>query len=187
MSGILRAFASAAADAASAGRVCPLDYTYAPTVFARQPDFVAETLYVVGGLYGNLAALTAIETLAAAERLRPTIVFNGDFHWFDAEPHWFDTIEQGVAPHRALRGNVETEIARADDIGAGCGCAYPDQVGEDIVRRSNEILAQLRSCASPAARAAACLADASGGADREPAGRHRAWRCLRAGGMAIRA
>ena len=141
------------ADQGAAGRVCPLDYTYAPAVFARQPDFAADTLYVVGGLYGNPAALAAIERLAANESARPTIVFNGDFHWFDAEPEWFDTIEQGVAPHRALRGNVETEIARADDIGAGCGCAYPDHVGEDIVRRSNEVLAQLRSCASPAARA----------------------------------
>jgi hypothetical protein len=153
MTGILRALAPTAADAANAGRICPIDYTYPPAVFARPPDFSAETLYVVGGLYGNLAALTTIETLAAAERVRPTIIFNGDFHWFDAEPDWFDTIEQGVAPHRALRGNVETEIARIDDIGAGCGCAYPNYVGEDIVRRSNEILAQLRASASPVARA----------------------------------
>ena len=40
----------------------------------------------------------------------------------------------------AIRGNVETEIARASDIGAGCGCAYPDDVDEGIVTRSNEIL-----------------------------------------------
>ena len=153
MTGILRALAPAAADTASAGRICPIDYNYAPDVFARAPDLTAETLYVVGGLYGNLAALNAIEALAAAERVRPTIVFNGDFHWFDAEPDWFDAIEQGVAPHRALRGNVETEISRAENIGAGCGCAYPDNVGEDVVRRSNEILAQLRASASPAARA----------------------------------
>lgn len=153
MSGALRIQDIPAVEAGQAGRICPVDYTYSPTVFAREPDFSAETLYVVGGLYGNLAALTAIETLAAAERPWPTIVFNGDFHWFDAEPEWFEAIEQGVAPHRALRGNVETEIARDDDIGAGCGCAYPTHVGEDIVRRSNEILRQLRACASPAARA----------------------------------
>ncbi len=95
-------------------------------MFARAPDFAAETLYVVGGLYGNLAALTAIEKLAAKERAPVTQVFNGDFHWFDADPDWFAAIEHGVAPHRALRGNVETEIARAADIGAGCGCAYPE-------------------------------------------------------------
>ncbi|MBI3705539.1 MAG: metallophosphoesterase, partial [Rhizobiales bacterium] len=142
MSGALRRQTGRAAEAGQAGRVCPVDYTYSPTVFVRAPDFAAVTLYVVGGLYGNLAALTVLETLAAAERVAPIIVFNGDFHWFDAEPEWFDAIEQGVSSHRALRGNVETEIARADDIGAGCGCAYPDRVGEDIVRRSNEILLQ---------------------------------------------
>jgi hypothetical protein len=153
MNGAIRKLVRHETDAGQAGRVCPADYTYAPSVFARTPDFTTEILYVVGGLYGNLAALAAVERLAAQESARPAIVFNGDFHWFDAEPDWFDAIEQGVAPHRALRGNVETEIARADDIGAGCGCAYPDHVGADIVRRSNEILAQLRGSASPVARA----------------------------------
>ena len=56
------------------------------------------------------------------------IVFNGDFHWFDAEPDWFAAVERGVSGKRALRGNVETEIARSADVGAGCGCAYPESV-----------------------------------------------------------
>ena len=137
----------------AAGRMCPADYAYAPTVFARPPDFATDTLYVVGGLYGNLAALGEIERLAAGERNAPAIVFNGDFHWFDAEPDWFAAIERGVARHRALRGNVETEIARADDIGAGCGCAYPEAVDQGTVQRSNEILATLRDAAPDAARA----------------------------------
>src|SRR5262249_15844773 len=72
-----------------------------------------------------------------------TVVFNGDFHWFDAEPAWFAEIEQRVGRHRATRGNVETEVARTDDIGAGCGCAYSASVGADVGRRSNEILAEL--------------------------------------------
>ena len=38
---------------------------------------------------------------------------------------------------------METELARARDIGAGCGCAYPISVAEDVVRRSNEILVEL--------------------------------------------
>lgn len=134
----------------AAGRVCPCDYRYSPTAFARAPDFVADTLYVVGGLYGNLAALNAIETLAAAERA--TIVFNGDFHWFDAEPSWFAAIERGVALHRALRGNVETEIARETDIGAGCGCAYPESVAPEVVARSNQILSLLQMAAPRPAR-----------------------------------
>lgn len=136
----------------SAGRNCPRDYTYSPSVFARAADFAADTLYVVGGLYGNLAALAAVERLAAIESARPQIVFNGDFHWFDAAPDWFDRVEAGVARHRALRGNVETEIARGEDVGAGCGCAYPEAVDDGTVRRSNEILTQLRAATDRAAR-----------------------------------
>lgn len=134
-----------------AGRVCPLDYNYAPEVFTRAADFTAGTLYVVGGLYGNFAALETIEAMAARERA--TIVFNGNFHWFDAAPGWFAEIERRVAPHRALRGNVETEIARETDIGAGCGCAYPDSVSVDVVTRSNEILNLLQQATPTAARA----------------------------------
>jgi hypothetical protein len=146
------AFPPSAAEK-SAGRMCPRDYAYAPSVFARAADFAADTLYVVGGLYGNLAALEAIEKLATAERMPPEIVFNGDFHWFDAEPGWFASVARGVTPHRALRGNVETEISRPDDIGAGCGCAYPNNVDDDMVRRSNEILARLRADTSDGERA----------------------------------
>ncbi len=135
-----------------AGRVCPADYVYSPKVFARLPDFEAGALYVVGGLYGNQVALDAVEQLVAQEMAPVTIVFNGDFHWFDAEPDWFAHIERGVARHRALRGNVETEIARVTDIGAGCGCDYPPSVSEDVVWRSNFISLQLRSNAPASAR-----------------------------------
>ena len=141
------------AQAEQAGRNCPRDYTYAPSVFARAPDFSADTLYVVGGLYGNLPALDAVEKLAAREQAPPQIVFNGDFHWFDAEPDWFGAVERGVSGHLALRGNVETELARAEDVGAGCGCAYPETVEDGVVERSNAILAQLRAAAPEAARA----------------------------------
>ncbi len=141
-----------AVTAPPAGRVCPADYLYPPSAFDREPEIACDVLYVVGGLYGNLAAFKAIERLAAAERSPPTIVFNGDYHWFDAEPEWFAAIERGVARHDALRGNVETEIARLHDIGAGCGCAYPPSVSDDIVRRSNDILRELGAVTSIAAR-----------------------------------
>jgi len=134
-----------------AGRICPADYRYPVSALNRAPDFSANILYVVGGLYGNFAALGEIERLAARERGPVTIVFNGDYHWFDAEPHWFAEIERGVARHHTIRGNVETEIARTSDIGAGCGCAYPEEVDQDIVTRSNEILAELREVAAPEA------------------------------------
>jgi predicted phosphodiesterase len=133
-----------------AGRTCPRDYVYTPSVLARIPDLATDTLYVVGGLYGNLAAFDAVKRLAARERAQ--IVFNGDFHWFDAEPQWFAAIERKVAPYLALRGNVETEIARQEDIGAGCGCAYPASVDSGVIRRSNEILMQLRAAAPDRAR-----------------------------------
>lgn len=142
----------AAAELLRPGRVCPADYNYSPAAFAREADFAAETLYVVGGLYGNLPALHAIERMTAAESAPVTTVFNGDFHWFDADTEWFAAIERGVAPHRALRGNVETEIARKADIGAGCGCAYPEAVAADVVTRSNEILPLLQDAAPAPAR-----------------------------------
>jgi hypothetical protein len=133
------------APAERAGRLCPTDYRYSPSVFDRPAELATDVLYVVGGLYGNLAALDCVERLAAQERA--TLVFNGDFHWFDAEPAWFAEIEQRIAGHRGTRGNVESEVARAHDIGAGCGCAYPASVAEDVVRRSNEILVELRATA----------------------------------------
>jgi hypothetical protein len=130
--------------ARGAGRMCPRDYSYSPSVLDRPPEIVADVLYVVGGIYGNLQAIDALECLIAAESGSPTVVFNGDFHWFDAEAAWFAEVEQRVAAYAALRGNIETEIARRDDVGAGCGCAYPPHVSDDVVTRSNAILAALR-------------------------------------------
>jgi hypothetical protein len=128
----------------AAGRMCPFDYRYSPDVFRRPAEIEVETIYIAGGLYGNLAALDEIERMAEAEGGPVSIVFNGDFHWFDAETAWFSQVEQRVSRYLALRGNIETEIARAGDIGAGCGCAYPESVGDDVVSRSNDILAELR-------------------------------------------
>jgi hypothetical protein len=113
-----------------------------------------EVLYVVGGLYGNQAALARVLELFALERGRKCLVFNGDFHWFDADPPVFAQVQQQVLAHQALRGNVETELALGDDdSAAGCGCAYPDWVGDGVVERSNRILQRLRSAATPQQRA----------------------------------
>jgi hypothetical protein len=128
------------------GRFCPLDYCYTPASFARAPDFAAEALYVVGGLYGNVPALDAIEELARREPGPVDIAFNGDFHWFDATSERFNEVSRRLSEHRLLRGNVEAELARAADVGAGCGCAYPDAVDEGTVQRSNRILVRLRAC-----------------------------------------
>jgi hypothetical protein len=126
------------------GRSCPRHYRYSPAVFSRPAELQARSLCIVGGLYGNPFALDAV--LALARRESATLVFNGDFNWFDAEPTEFQSINEAVLQHAALRGNVETEIA-GEDAGAGCGCAYPEWVGDAEVERSNEILGRLRSTA----------------------------------------
>ncbi len=148
-----------ASPSESAGRSCPLHYRYPPSVFATAaPPALdgAEVLYVVGGLYGNELALHEVLRLFDAERGNKRLVFNGDFHWFDADPAVFDRIQRNVLAHHALRGNVETELAAetaaADD--AGCGCAYPAWVGDEVVERSNRILRRLRGAAGSAQRAA---------------------------------
>jgi hypothetical protein len=135
------------------GRACPPHYGYSPRVFARAADIEADTVYVIGGLYGNAAALDEIDRMAALEGEPPRRVFNGDFHWFDAEPALFGSVQRRVLAHTALRGNVETELA-GDDDGTGCGCAYPESVPDDDVERSNLVLARLRGAAAevPGAR-----------------------------------
>ena len=131
------------------GRFCPPEYGYSPRIFARPADLFADTLYVIGGLYGNACALDAIDALAAGDADSPRLIFNGDFHWFDRDPELFVDVNRRVmhgAHTIALRGNVETEIA-SNDFAAGCGCAYPETVPDDEVARSNEILARLRATA----------------------------------------
>jgi hypothetical protein len=126
------------------GRSCPRHYRYAPEGFARAPDLKAESLYVVGGLYGNPHALEAL--LARSRKENATLVFNGDFNWFNVDAGEFSDLNEKVLRHVALRGNVETEIA-GEDTGAGCGCGYPEWVGDAEVERSNEILLRLRETA----------------------------------------
>jgi hypothetical protein len=128
------------------GRTCPVAYRYAPAVFRRAPEIEAETLYVIGGLYGNPFALDAILERAAREPGAPTLVFSGDFNWFDVDPDGFAALNARALEHVALRGNVETELA-GDDDSAGCGCGYPEWVADAEVDRSNAILAQLRETA----------------------------------------
>ena len=129
------------------GRSCPLSYRYSPRVFDRGPDLRAETLYVVGGLYGNVEALQALLAMAAREPGPVAIAFNGDFHWFDVDAGDFERVTLAVLGHAAIRGNVETEVA-GEDTGAGCGCAYPADVTDAEVSRSNEILVRLRATAA---------------------------------------
>jgi hypothetical protein len=133
------------------GRDCPLSYRYAPDAFHGAPALAADTLWIAGGLYGNCHALQALLEAYAAEPGAKALVFNGDFHWFDADPGEFARIDQAVLGHRAMRGNVETEIA-APGEGAGCGCGYPDWVRDETVECSNRIIERLRDGARRSGR-----------------------------------
>ena len=139
------------------GRSCPLHYRYAPAVFDVPPPAELQgldVLYVVGGLYGNELALQAVLRLFERERGRARLLFNGDFHWFDAEAASFARVQREVLAFDALRGNVETELATAvEGADAGCGCAYPEWVGDAVVERSNRILQRLRASTTPQHRA----------------------------------
>jgi hypothetical protein len=126
-------------------------------VFDRAPEIVADTIYVVGGLYGNVEALERVLRMAEGESGPVTLVFNGDFHWFDVDARDFEHVSGVVLSHAALRGNVETEIAN-EDTGAGCGCAYPFDVSDAEVSRSNEIVARMRETARSLPRLRAKLA-----------------------------
>jgi predicted phosphodiesterase len=129
------------------GRSCPLAYRYQPEALAQPAQLHANTLYVVGGLYGNPAALQALLERADREPSGPaTIVFNGDVHWLDVDPDDFQAISETVLAHHAIKGNVEAELAATED--AGCGCAYPDYISDDVVERSNQIMTRLRATAA---------------------------------------
>jgi hypothetical protein len=128
------------------GRSCPLRYQYGPGALAEAPEWCAEVLYVVGGLYGNLPALEAIEAMAAAESGPVTLCFNGDFNWFNVDDAGFLAINERVLRHDAILGNVEAELGEAS-ADAGCGCAYPARVEQGVVERSNQIHAALKRTA----------------------------------------
>jgi len=137
-------------QAPAPGRNCPLHYRYRPSDFAVPASASCDVLYVVGGLYGNLPALQRTIDLFERERGDKRLVFNGDFHWFDIDEQAFAQIQRGVLAFEVTRGNVETELAAPasrDGEDTGCGCAYPDWVGDAVVERSNRILQHLRSTA----------------------------------------
>ena len=96
-------------------------------------------LYVVGGLDGNPFVFDALDDLVASEADDALVVLNGDMHWFDKTAENFAEIERRARGYRPLVGNVEAELRRQEDVGVGCGCAYPDCTPDDAVSRSNRI------------------------------------------------
>ena len=129
------------------GRSCPPSYRTRAEDLAEPASRSAETLYVVGGLYGSVAALDAVLDRVAREDAQVDVVFNGDFHYLDVAAARFRRIGESVAAHSATRGNVETELV-AEDAAAGCGCAYPAYVPDAVVERSNAVMSRLRQTAT---------------------------------------
>ena len=128
------------------GRSCPLAYRYGAASLAGPASLQADTVWIAGGLYGNPEALETLLGLYKSEPGDKALVFNGDFHWFDVDPADFARVNAGVLEHHATRGNVETELAFPSPD-AGCGCSYPDWVGNAEVERSNRIIERLRATA----------------------------------------
>lgn len=130
-----------------AGRACPVDYRLDQRIWSSEisDDHVFDTLYVAGGLYGNPFAATRLIEMLEAEKSRlgeggrAGMVFNGDMHWFDRTIEDFRRIEEMASPYITLLGNVEAEVRRRNDVGVGCGCAYPDCTDDASVSRSNRI------------------------------------------------
>ena len=139
------------------GRACPLAYHYGAEALGGPASMEVDTLWVAGGLYGNPFALRELLALYDREPGRKALVFNGDFHWFDVDSSLFNEIQLSVERHVALRGNVETELA-APAADAGCGCGYPDWVGDETVELSNRIIERLRATARKHPAALARLA-----------------------------
>src|SRR5437660_529829 len=118
-------------ESMTASRTCPLDYRCDASIFREHASMATDTLYVVGGLYGNEPALDEVVTMFERERGTKHLVFNGDFNWFNIAPERFRRVNEWVLAYDAVRGNVETELARTTgNAKAGCGCGYPDFVDD---------------------------------------------------------
>ena len=150
----------------------------AARVRPRRPTSPATRSTSPAGSTATSQALDAIERLARRRATPPTIVFNGDFHWFDAEPAWFAEIERRV--HAATRRCAATSRprSRAPTTSARAAAA-------PIRRTSTRTWcgAPTTSCASCARQTLAAArarlarsADAPRRARRRAARRHRARR-----------
>lgn len=132
------------------GRTCPSDYGIDSSIFKdTSKDKSLKLIYVVGGLYGNYEAIIALDKLAKSEKTSPTIIFNGDIHWFDVNFEDFYNVEdylENMEYETILTlGNVEAEIIRETDINVGCGCSYPECVDNGSVERSNRMHSMMKA------------------------------------------
>jgi hypothetical protein len=115
------------------GRSCPLTYRYDSHELGDVPEIASETLSVVGGLFGNVAALDEIARTAGAEPGEGTLGFNGEFNWFNARANDFRAVDEQVLAHAAIQGNVEAELPalfRGAAWGARLAAVVPKATGQ---------------------------------------------------------
>ena len=134
---------------------CPLHYRLGARALRRAPRIRCDTLYAVGGLYGNSFALSSLLERANRETLRTQIVFNGDFNFLNCTPAWWRQINSEIrhgavcgVPHVATLGNVEAEAST--EHYTGCGCGYPSYTSPGVADRSDQIVRELHACAHAA-------------------------------------
>ena len=94
------------------GRHCPTRYRYGARAIANAPLRATTTRYVVGGLYGNTAALQSVLKMANSESVAPELCFNGDFNWLNVDHESFRVINTMVLAHDAILGNFEAALGR---------------------------------------------------------------------------
>lgn len=140
---------------------CPLSYRSEPSLLSATPATPTQpVVYVAGGLYGNRFALDEIERLRSHDE-PSSVVFNGDFNFFNSEPEAFREVNGRVLAEDpdslATAGNVEREISSPSF--SSCGCAYPSYVSPAVASRADAIVSSLHgTCrASPFGPALAAL------------------------------
>lgn len=137
--------AGGVATAGIEGRVGADDYAIAPEEWDKEPFATCDTLYSVGGLYGNVEAMKTVVKMLEDEEGEVCVALNGDYHWFDGTLESFEEIEELVAPFVPMNGNVEFELSRVEACGVGCGCSYPTTMSDAFVGRSNAIYGRMKA------------------------------------------
>jgi hypothetical protein len=133
------------------GRSCPIGYRYRPEDLAGPAGFGCRCLFVVGGLYGDVAALHAVQVRAEREPVLPEVVFNGISTTSTPIP----TRSRPSPPACRRIGRAwatsSTPSQRMPSARSGsevgCGCDYPAYVDDGVVACSNATVATLHTTA----------------------------------------
>jgi hypothetical protein len=108
-------------------------------------------LYVVGGLYGNVFALDALQQHIQKYETGNNyhIYFNGDFNFFNTCTQSWNEINERVLNMKqatCTAGNIERAVCENSTF-QSCGCDYPSYVDPQVSKYANEITKQLHQIA----------------------------------------